>query len=420
MFTYFELSYLMLYLFSFYGFFNYMFNKLYEFENQRKLISGVEKYISVLEDNIFCDLVDNIDNYYDLNTEIDKIIVYAEDTEISKCMLMVLFELFPNTKKIAIGLSDDNFEIIKLCDELDFEYFNKSEEYSGSNCKNEEEFMINYSKLCNVKYCFMNFENNDMMDLIFDNIFNNNFTLNINTLEHKNIDNVNIYNIFCKPELFLNFVNIWDHYFNNLNNTYIHNYYYHQDLVNENWRTNMMLTYQQLKRDDNKLSNKVSSLFNSKTYEYGIIVNVDRDNLPYWLWENIFNQITDNYNLEVEKQVIQTLYFTITQDKKDDGEILLDWRYNYNNGVFILYNHTELQEILYNCDISDLSESDIMNSTESFMNGNIIYQVLQLSDEDYLSSNDILLNLEDTTNEELFRNFNFKKFDLNTIVCNSV
>ena len=35
--------------------------------------------------------------------------------------------------------------------------------------------------------------------------------------------------------------------------------------------------------------------------------------------------------------------FTITRNKKDDGEILLDWRYNYNNGVFILYNHSKIQ-----------------------------------------------------------------------------
>ena len=30
--------------------------------------------------------------------------------------------------------------------------------------------------------------------------------------------------------------------------------------------------------------------------------------------------IIDTFNLDVEKQVIQTLFFTITKNKKDDGE----------------------------------------------------------------------------------------------------
>lgn len=418
MFTSFEISYLTFYFFSMFGFFGFMLNKLNLLENERKLTNSVEKYISVMEDNMFCDLVDNIDDNYDLNSEINKIIVSVHDTELSKCILMVLSQLFPNSQKIAIGFSDETFEIIKLCEELDFDYFNKLDEYLDSNCKDEKEFLIHYSKICDVKYCFMNFDNNDLMDLILNGIFNNNFTVDINNIEHQNIDNIHIYNLFYKPELFLNFVNIWDHYFGNLNDSYIHNYYYHQDLVNENWRTNLFLTYNQLRKDDNILSEKVSSLFETKTYDYGVVIKVDKDNLPYWMWENMFNQFADNYDLTVEKHVIQTLYFTITQDKKDDGEILLDWRYNYNNGVFILYNHTKLQKILYNCDITDTSESDILNNVESFVNGNIVYQVLQSSDEDYLSFNDIFLNLEDTNNEDLFHNFNFKKFKLNTIISN--
>ena len=88
----------------------------------------------------------------------------------------------------------------------------------------------------------------------------------------------------------------------------------------------------------------------------------------------MFSQYCDNFNLTVEKQVIQTLYFTITQNKKDDGEILLDWRYNYNNNIFILYNYTELQNMLDNCDIVEKCDFEVNNNIESFL------------DECYLSS----------------------------------
>ena len=68
----------------------------------------------------------------------------------------------------------------------------------------------------------------------------------------------------------------------------------------------------------------------------------------------------DTFNLDVEKQVIQTLFFTITKNKKDDGEFLLDWRYNYNNGVFVLYNYSKLQKILDNCDnIENIENNNI-------------------------------------------------------------
>ena len=43
----------------------------------------------------------------------------------------------------------------------------------------------------------------------------------------------------------------------NLGNNYIDNYYYHQDLMNDNWRTNLILTYNQLKKDDDNLSSKL-------------------------------------------------------------------------------------------------------------------------------------------------------------------
>ena len=138
--------------------------------------------------------------------------------------------------------------------------------------------------------------------------------------------------------------------------------------------------------------------------------------MPYWLWENIFNEFCDSFNLDIEKQVIQTLYFKITENCKDDGEILQDWRYNYNNGVFVLYNFTKLQEILYESEEVDSSHFQLNNNLELLLDGNIMYEVLEHSDEEYLNFHHLNLNLEDTNNEEVFYNFNFKKFSPNSIV----
>ena len=180
----------------------------------------------------------------------------------------------------------------------------------------------------------------------------------------------------------------------------------------------MYLTYNQLKRENSDLSSKIKNLYNHNEYKYGVIIHLDNDNLPYWLWENMFSQYCDNFNLTVEKHVIQTLYFTITQNKKDDGEILLDWRYNYNNNIFILYNYTELQNMLNNCNIVETGTFEVNNNIESFLDGNIIYEVLDDSENEFLTFNDINLNLENTNNEDIFSNFNLKKLPINSIVKN--
>ena len=54
---------------------------------------------------------------------------------------------------------------------------------------------------------------------------------------------------------------------------------------------------------------------------------------------------------------------------------------------------------------------------EKFLNGIISYEVLDDSN-DILIYSDIKLNLEDTTNEQIFNNFKFNKFSNETIANN--
>ena len=420
MFTLFQIFYLMMYFATLFGFFSLSLNKIKQLEYERLDMTSVNKYLQLLDEYLFFDLIENIENFYDLNKDMDNIIVYVDNTEVSKCQMLVLNDMFPESNKIAICLEQsDDFDILKLSEELDFKYYNKYNEFSEGD-ENEREFMINYCKLCDIKYCFMNLDNNELISVIFDGFFNNDYSSDINEIEQSEEDCIFIYNIFANPKIFLSYVNLWDHFFGNTNNNYTDSYYYHQDLINDNWRTNMYLTYNQLKREDFDLSNKIKNLYNHNEFKYGVIIYLDNDNLPYWLWENMFSQYCDNFNLTVEKQVIQTLYFTITQNKKDNGEILLDWRYNYNNNIFILYNYTGLQNMLDNCDRVELGTFEVNNNIESFLDGNIIYEVLEDSENEFLTFNDINLNLENTNNEDIFSNFNFKKLPIDSIVKNSV
>ena len=416
MFTLFELLYLMMYFMISSGVFSFFLNHLQNLENKRENLNQIDRYLSILDEYLYFDILENIDNFYNLNKDMDNILVYIDDSEISKCQLLLLYDMFPDSNKIAISISNDDSNIINLCEELNFKYYNKYEEYLESNINDEKKFMIQYCKLCDIKYCFMNIDNNEIMSIIFDGFFNNDYREDINCIEESEEENIHIYNFFSNEKIYLAYINLWDHYFGNLGNNYIDNYYYHQDLINDNWRTNLILTYNQLKKDDSNLSTKINNLFDDFKFKYGAIIKLDNDNLPYWLWENIFSQYCDDFNLDIEKHVIQTLYFTITENKKDDGEILQDWRYNYNNGVFVLYNFTKLQEILYKCEDDDSNDFELNNNLESFLDGNIIYQVLETSEDEYLNFHELNLNLEDTNNEEVFYNFNFKKFSLNSMV----
>ena len=230
------------------GFFSFFINHLQNLENKRENLNQIDGYLSILDEYLYFDILENIEKFYSFNKAIDNILVFIDESEISKCQLLILSDLFPNTNKIAICTGNNDLNIMNLCDELNFSYYNKQVEYLESNL-NEKEFMIRYCKLCNINYCFMNIDNNELISIIFDGFFNNDYREDINSIEEHEEDDIHIYNFFSNVKIYLSYINLWDHYFGNLGNNYIDNYYYHQDLINDNWRTNLILTYNQLKKD---------------------------------------------------------------------------------------------------------------------------------------------------------------------------
>ena len=213
MFTLFELFYLVMYLTTLFGFFSYSLSHLQSLENGRKDLSEIDRYLSVLDEYLYFDIIDNIDNIYDLNKNMEILMVYVDDSEISKFQLLLLYDMFPNSEKIAICLSDDDLNIMRLCDELNYKYYNKSDEYLNSDVKDKKEFMIRYCKLCNIKYCFMNINNNELMSVIFDSFFNNDYRKNIDNIDKSEEECIFVYNLFSNEKIYLSYVNLWDHCF---------------------------------------------------------------------------------------------------------------------------------------------------------------------------------------------------------------
>ena len=63
----------------------------------------------------------------------------------------------------------------------------------------------------------------------------------------------------------------------------------------------------------------------------------------------------------------------------------------------------------------DENHNEVNNSIELFLDGKIIYEVLEGSDKDHLDFRDINMNLQDTSNESIFYNFDYKRFEENEI-----
>ena len=161
-----------------------------------EITKNKNEYISVLDQYLFYDIVENVDNFYNLDKDIENIIVFIDNSETSKFNLLLLYDLFPNSNKIAICLDKNDLNIFKLCNELNFKYYNKFNEYNESQVKNKKEFILEYCKLCDVKYCFMNVDSNQVMTMILDGIYNNDYKNDISNIEISTEDDINVYTYF--------------------------------------------------------------------------------------------------------------------------------------------------------------------------------------------------------------------------------
>ena len=265
----------------------------------------------------------------------------------------------------------------------------------------------------------MNVNNDDLMHMVLESFYTNNFNFNLNNISSYTEDNVNIYNILSlyDQNYIEDLLNIFNFKYNKTNPV-ISNYFNYLNITNNYWKENIISLYDQYYEDENNLSTKVNDIFdNNKICEHGIIINFIDNFIPYWLWENIFRHMIDNLDIKVEKQLVQTLYHIIIEGKDNNGKFLDNWWFSYSKKQFILYDLNKLQDKIYSCEENNMLNVD--NTMENFLNGIISYEVLDDSN-DILIYSDIKLNLEDTTNEQIFNNFkiiiNFKFNKFNNLI----
>ena len=105
MFTLPEVLYLGVYFTTMVGIFCYTINQLSTIKedgNNVDNVDNVDKYLSLLDEYLYLDLSDLVDETFKFDKDVESILVYVDSSELSTFHLLLLFDLFPDTNKIAI------------------------------------------------------------------------------------------------------------------------------------------------------------------------------------------------------------------------------------------------------------------------------------------------------------------------------
>jgi hypothetical protein len=368
--------------------------------------------------------IENIINTFETKIidDDETLVVQVNNTSTSYLNLILLNIMYNNNTKIAVNLTEESDDKIKLfCRKLGFIYFNKKEEYddkyinyTNNNIMNE---MVEYCNKTYSDHCFTLLNNEDMMEYVLEKLYNFSFNENEQKLKQSYYQGINFYNLLINQteEDINRIVDDLDIEYDNSSNTnseFINNYFNLLDFKHNNWRNNLSTVYHQLYMN-NKTDHKIEEIFNIKKYLFGFTIELIDDVIPFWMWDDLFTYISENISNDIEKHVIQTLFFSIVNNHDNiDTYLASSWRLNYSNNVIVIYNVSQLQ---CNIDEVDIMEKNVYNSISSFLDGDIVYEIIDDSNEDYLFFNNVNLNLEDTNNELLFYNFTFKNLGKGTI-----
>ena len=326
--------------------------------------------------------------------------------------------------------NDDTY-IRNLCNRLDLDYRNLNSLDSSFNVESinyfNKNFILSLCKLYNFKNCFTSMTEDDFSKLYLDMIFKNEFTFNTKNKTKFRKNDVSIYNIlnYTTNEEINNMLTGYNFVCIDKNKYHL-DYFNNLDDLNYYWRNNLSNNYLELKRKSDNISLKIEQVFDSvELFKYGFVVTLPKDYIPFWMWENLFNHLIDNYSLYYDNESLRNIYNYIHNNKTVDKNVndLSMWRFNYNhsNRKFIFYNFDELQDLLYEAKVGDNVE--IHNTIESFLEGNFCYKILQDFDDTYLNYNQIYTNfdnfsfvLKNIPYDNLLSNFKFNNLEKNTCI----
>lgn len=395
---------------------NYVKNQQLEYENVESSLSAYD-----VQSVIYSLDIDDINI-----EETDSIMVNVNNTSTSYLNLILLNNLYNKNTKIAVNLTEESDDNLKLfCRKLGFIYFNKTKEYNEKYMNYSHESIMNemveYSHKTSSTHCFTLLNNEDMMDFVLENMYNFSFIENEQMLVQNKYKGVTFYNLLinhCEDDINRIVDELEIEYDNSLNTNgeFTNNYFSLLDFKHDNWRQNLSTVYHQL-YINNKTDHKIEEIFNINKYIFGMTIEMIEDTIPFWMWDDLFKYISEYISGDIEKHIIQTLYFSIVNNNTNiDTQLIHSWRLNYNNDMIVIYNVKELQDTIDDATVSDTE--NVYNSMSLFLDGNIIYEITDDSNDDDLKFSDIILNLEDTNNESLFNNFVFKNHGIGNICAN--
>jgi hypothetical protein len=420
----FEFYYLLYHFICFTGFFYTLIIYMNNYTKNQQL-----KYENVETSESFYD-VQSIINAINMDSigieDTESIIVNVNNTSTSYLNLILLNNLFNKNTKIAVNLTEESDDNLKLfCRKLGFIYFNKIEEYNEKymnyTTENIREEMIEYSNKTSSTHCFTLLNNEDLMNFVLENMYKFSFTENEQKLRHCEYKGINFYNLLinhCEEDINRIVDELEIEYDNSLNTNseFTNNYFSLLDFKHDNWRLNLSTLYHQL-YINNKTNHKIEEIFDIKNYLFGTTIEMIEDTVPFWMWFDLFKYISEHISEDIEKHIIQTLYFCIINNKTNlDTQLIHNWRLNYNNNTIVIYNVEQLQNSIDNATVID--SDGIYNSISLFLDGDINYEITDDSNSDDLKFSDVILNLEDTNNESLFNNFVFKNHGAGKVCSN--
>ena len=176
-----------------------------------------------------------------------------------------------------------------------------------------------------------------------------------------------------------------------------------------NFQPNVLKMYREKINFEKAFEYKLEPLYNEiKEYKYGFTFNTGDNYIPYKIWEKILNMLREKYEINVTDLVIQKLYFACNScDTIIEGELTENWRFYFGDNNLIVYNYTELQEILYNMKTTDSFELVDNDITKHFLDGNLYYQC-DNDEGEYVLIDPMIINYNIPS--EILRNFRFKNY----------
>ena len=355
-------------------FFSKAIYKLIEYSNQKEY-----NYEITIPDKKINDVFSLLSNTHNIK---DKSILVIGNSNSST--ITILSNMLNYTSNITLLLIEDKLhyntsDLVKYCKSNNITCIYRSVSYEILKNKLKVQMIENFASEHNIEHIILNTNFEDYCNSVLLYITTKTNNIQCSYYKKNNINyytplintSENVLDNFCKNNKF--------YYDNRIDCTNINNIFHIiipiLDYYHSNWKQNLVSTYKDIKYLNRVSSDQVEYFYDNITtkYEHGIMYNFELyDPTLNTFSKNIkmyVDNINDNDIATMWKHLKQSYLFEVTERLNDD------YFYYCKNNILIIFNHTEIQNLIKNSN-SNMSEEDISitdNNLENFLNGNFYY-----------------------------------------------